>query len=224
MRSPLLLMGGFWLVTASSAMAGMTVITLTDVAKARLDALSFFLAAFFAISWLVKIVWNHLAKSLTMLPLLDYRRAIGLVFLSGLMFYVVLTMISGARELLTPGAWEKQGVGYRMREGAENLLSKDERRAAISELRDSIWAYAKTHDGAAPASPFAAGVDAETWRFPGGGMYCLMPGVVPGGGREVLVYEPSAAGGRRFVILGDGSIEDRDEGKLKRQIEDRIER
>ena len=217
-------MGGVWLVTASSAMAGMTVITLTDVAKARLDALSFFLAAFFAISWLVKIVWNHLAKTLTMLPRLDYRRALGLVFLSGLMFYVVLTMISGARELLTPGAWEKQGVGYRMREGAEISLSKDERRAAISKLRDSIWAYAKTHDGDAPASPFAAGVDAEPWRFPGGGMYCLMPGVKPGGGREVLVYEPSAAGGRRFVILSDGSIEDRDEGKLKRQIEDRLER
>ncbi|MCB1133733.1 MAG: hypothetical protein KDN05_21620, partial [Verrucomicrobiae bacterium] len=125
MRSPLKLMGGVWLVTASSAMAGMTVITLTDVAKARLDALSFFLAAFFAISWLVKIVWNHLAKTLTVLPRLDYRRALGLVFLSGLMFYVVLTMISGARELLTPGAWEKQGVGYRMREGAEISLSKD---------------------------------------------------------------------------------------------------
>lgn len=38
----------------------------------------------------------------------------GLVVLWGLLFIVVLAMISGARELMTPGAWEKQGATYRL--------------------------------------------------------------------------------------------------------------
>ena len=29
---------------------------------------------------------------------------------------IVLTMISGARELMTPGAWERNGVTYRLSE------------------------------------------------------------------------------------------------------------
>ena len=67
------------------------------------------------------------------------------------------------------------------------------------------------------------GVPTSLWRFPGGGIYCLTPGVKPGGGREILVYEPATAGGRRFVLLADGSIEDRAEGTLKYQLDDQLE-
>ncbi len=112
--------------------AGMTVITLTDIARIRLDALSFFIFAYLVICWLVKLLWNHLAKTFTSMPRLDYRRALGLLFLSGLLFYVVLTMISGARELLTPGAWEKQGVGYRLR-GNGKEVSKEQRRTSLHD-------------------------------------------------------------------------------------------
>ena len=219
MPRKLLLVPCLWLSIASQAQAGMTVITLTDVARARLDALSFFLVSYFLIAWAVKGLWNHLGKTFTVLPRLDYRRALGLVFLTGLMFYVVLTMISGARELLTPGAWEKQGMGYRNREGGVTELTKEERRAAMRELQDAIWAYAKAHDGQAPPGPLVDGIEPKLWKFAGGGLYCLMPGLRPGGGREVLVYEPSTAGGRRFVLLADGSIEDRAEGTLKRDLE-----
>lgn len=209
-----------WLAALGQAQAGMTVITLTDMARARLDALSFFLVAYFVIAGAVKLLWNHLGKSFTSLPRLDYRRALGLVFLTGLMFYVVLTMISGARELLTPGAWEKQGIGYRTREGGMAVLTKSERQAAMRELQAALWAYAKAHDGKAPPGALAEGIEPDLWRFPGGGLYCLMPGVRPGGGREVLVYEPSSAGGRRFVLLADGTIEDRAEGTLKRELDE----
>ena len=219
-RFPAGLVLSLWLAALGSAQAGMTVITLTDMARARLDALSFFLVAYFVIAWAVKLLWNHLGKSFTLLPRLDYRRALGLVFLTGLLFYVVLTMISGARELLTPGAWEKQGIGYRTREGGMAVLTKEERRSALRELQDALWAYAKTHDGKAPPGALTGDIEAELWRFPGGGLYCLMPEVRPGGGREVLVYEPSAAGGRRFVLLADGTIEDRAEGTLKRQLDE----
>jgi hypothetical protein len=207
-----------WLGTLSQASAGMTVITLTDIARARLDALSFFLFAFLVVSWAVKLLWNYLGKNFTILPKLDYRRALGLVVLSGLLFYVVLTMISGARELLTPGAWEKQGVGYRTREGGVATLTKEERRASMRALQDAIWSYAKQHDGNPPPGPLVEGIDPQLWRFRGGGLYCLMPDVRPGGGREILVYEPSAAGPRRFVLLADGTIEDRAEGTLKKDL------
>ncbi len=200
----------------------MTVITLTDMARARLDALSFFLFAYLLVAWGVKLLWNYLGKTFTALPRLDYRRALGLVFLSGLMFYVVLTMISGARELLTPGAWEKQGVGYRTREGGVAALTKDDRRTALRELQDALWAHAKANGGKAPPGPLAPGIDPELWRFKGGGLYCLMPEVKPGGGRQILVYEPAAAGSRRFVLLADGSIEDRAEGTLKKELEQQV--
>jgi hypothetical protein len=219
-----LLVPCLWLAIAGPAHAGMTVITLTDIARARLDALSFFLVSYFLIAWGVKGLWNHLAKTFTALPRLDYRRALGLVLLTGLMFYVVLTMISGARELLTPGAWEKQGMGYRSREGGPADLTKDQRRAALRDLQEAIWAYAQQHDGKAPPGPLVDGIEPKLWKFAGGGLYCLMPGLRPGGGREVLVYEPSTAGGRRFVMLADGTIEDRSEGTLKRELEARWKR
>lgn len=213
-----------WLATICQSSAGMTVVTLTDMARLRLDALSFFIFLYLVTSWVVKWLWNQLSESFTILPKLNYRRALALVFLSGLLFYVVLTMISGARELLTPGAWEKQGSGYRLREGGVAELGKEERREAMRKLQDAIWTYAKGHEGKAPASPLVTGMDSKVWRFPGGGFYCLMPDVTPGVGRQVLVYEPSTAGPRRFVLLADGSIEDRSEGTLKSQLDDQLKR
>jgi hypothetical protein len=38
------------------------------------------------------------------------------VTLWGLLFLLILTMISGARELMTPGAWEKHGSTYRLKD------------------------------------------------------------------------------------------------------------
>ncbi len=213
-----------WLLASGKAFAGMTVVTLTDVAAARIDALSFFLVTYLLISWAVKGIWNQLAKSFESLPILKYRQALGVVFVTGLLFYVVLTMISGARELLTPGAWEKQGTGYRLRDGEQAALTKEERRKALSELKEAIWAYAKTSGGKAPSGPFGGEVAVELWNFGDGGFYALVPGVKPGGGREVMVYEPSTAGGRRFVLLADGSIEDRAEGDLKVELDRKIER
>lgn len=213
-----------WLGAAGHAFAGMTVITLTDIARARIDALSFFLFTYLVIAWVVKLIWNQLAKSFPALPRLRYLEALGVVFMTGLMFYVVLTMISGARELLTPGAWEKQGSGYRLREGGPTQFGKEERRQALRKIQEAIWDYAKAHGGNAPASPLVEGIDPALWIFQDGGLYCLMPGVRPAIGRDILVYEPSAAGGRRFVLLADGSIEDRSEGTLKGQLDDQLKR
>ena len=51
----------------------------------------------------------------TRLPRLTYGKSIAIVALWGLLFILVLTMISGARELMTPGAWEQHGATFRLK-------------------------------------------------------------------------------------------------------------
>ena len=79
-----------WLVCSVQAHAGMTTVTLTDIASARIDALSFFLFTYLLISWVVKLIWNHLAKSFSSLPRLKYREALGVVVVWGGFFFVVV--------------------------------------------------------------------------------------------------------------------------------------
>lgn len=88
---------------------------LTDMAQLRVQAISFFLVLFLGSAKLIQLLWNGLRNSFPRLPRLNYGRAVGLTTLWGLLFIVVLTMISGARELMTPGAWEKQGATYKIK-------------------------------------------------------------------------------------------------------------
>jgi hypothetical protein len=81
-----------------------------------LQGFSFFVVSLLLSAWAVKGLWHVLRKDLTWLPTLSYRRALSLVILWGLLFVVVLTMISGARELMTPGAWQKNGWTYELAE------------------------------------------------------------------------------------------------------------
>jgi len=98
--------------TAGVAEAGMPSVqyTITEAAKMRLETMSFFLAGFFLAAYFIMLLWNYLAKDFIILPRLSYGKALALVTLWGLLFILVLTMISGARELMTPGAWEKNGI------------------------------------------------------------------------------------------------------------------
>ena len=63
-----------------------------------------------------------------------YPNALALMLVSGLLMYVVLTMISGARELMTPGAWQKQGIGYQLRDEPGGT-PKAERLRAMETLK-----------------------------------------------------------------------------------------
>ena len=100
---------------AFSARAGMPYPPeLTDIARLRVEAISFFVFILLTGAGLVRLLWNMMRGSFPRLPRLSYPKAIGLVVLWGLLFIVVLVMISGARELMTPGAWEKQGATYRL--------------------------------------------------------------------------------------------------------------
>jgi hypothetical protein len=102
------------LTFAGHAWAGMPSVDITDAARMRLDTLSFFLVAYLLIALILMWLWNSLRPSFPSLPRLNYWRALGLLTIWALFFVVVLTMISGARELLTPGAWERNGATYQL--------------------------------------------------------------------------------------------------------------
>ena len=113
-------------------------IDLTDAARVRLDAVSFFLAAFFLCAALGWGCWNLLRKDFPKLPPLTYGRAVAATALWGLAFGLILTMISGARELMTPGAWERAGWTYELTDPAAAADSPDaarsRRRAGLAAL------------------------------------------------------------------------------------------
>jgi len=100
----------------AAALAGMPIPVLTDWAAARVETLSFFVVLFLILTVVTWRLWNYLAREFTLLPRLTFRRALAAVLLVSMMLAVVLTMIAGARELLTPGAWQRQGHTYHLSE------------------------------------------------------------------------------------------------------------
>jgi hypothetical protein len=94
------------------------VLQLNEPALARFQTISFFLLIFVLCATAVMLLWNYVQRDFPALPRLTFGRAAVGVFLWGLMFIIVLTMISGARELMTPGAWEKQGFTYKLTDPA----------------------------------------------------------------------------------------------------------
>jgi hypothetical protein len=101
---------------ASPARAGMPSLHLTDIARLRVENISFFLVVLLLSALCVQLIWNWLRADFPRLPRLTYPKALAIIGLWGLLFVLVLTMIAGARELMTPGAWEKHGTTYRLKQ------------------------------------------------------------------------------------------------------------
>lgn len=198
-------------LAAGATFAGMPSVSLTDVAHMRLQTLSFFLMGLLLSAWFVKLLWNYLRRDFTSLPRLTYGKSLGVVVLWGLLFVLVLAIISGARELLTPGAWEKQGATYRLStEPARPRESEldQERQRKLEALRAALWEYAQAHDGRFPGSDAVGEIPADLWQVVGPPRlrYHYVPGGVTDRGSRLLAYEPGIYGGRRLVLLTDGSI------------------
>lgn len=201
--------------------AGMTSYGVDSVAGFRLQALSFFLILLLVLSWGLKRLWNGLRAAFPSWPVLTFRWAFGLLLLFGLLIHVVLTMIAGARELMTPAAWEKEGPRYRLRVTPVNeSVPRSLRLTEIEEIKERIWQYALAHQGDVPDGPFSGEIPWKEWRAPTGGVYCYVPRKNIGGGRDLLLYEPTEAGSKRFVLLSDGSIEEWSESKIYEALED----
>jgi hypothetical protein len=102
------------------------VLRLNGTALERLQVISFFLLAFMLCAVAVMLLWNYVRRDFPSLPRATLGRSAAVVFLWGLLFVIVLTMISGARELMTPGAWEKQGFTYKLTTASANDISVDD--------------------------------------------------------------------------------------------------
>src|SRR5262249_12278141 len=140
------------------------------------------------------------------LPHLSYGRSLSLVILWGLSFVVVLTMISGARELMTPGAWKKQGWTYTLTDTSRENES-DRRRHALEHLRNALLLYAATHEGRFPSESDTA-IDARLWEIPDWGnlRFLYISGLSAGETGRLLAFEPELDGDERNVLLTNGLL------------------
>jgi len=203
------------LVAAAPAHAGMPMVVLEDLARMRIQTISFFLVMFLLAALGVRAIWNRLGNEFPTLPRMSYRGALGLLTVWGLLFAVVLTMISGARELLTPGAWEKVGATYRVRSAAERsdgaiartVPDVEVRKQNLATLREALLAYASANGGRLPPDAYAPGVPEKAWCLAYSRVrYIYVPGRRPDEGAVPLAYEPGVYGKERLVLLADGSI------------------
>ncbi|MBX3442424.1 MAG: hypothetical protein KF774_08450 [Planctomyces sp.] len=216
------------LLSPAAAWAGMPSIELSDVAKLRLDTLSFFLLGVIISAVCLRGLWNALRRDIPALPRLSFRGALSATVLIGLVLLVVLTMISGARELLTPGAWNKQGLTFALTGDAAGDMDRaaqarlqDERRAALEQLRSLLWAHAASHAGAFPESTESAEFAGEFWTQPGvtSATYLYRRGHrIERTGRP-LVIEHDVYDDEQLALLTDGRI-----GVLSRLMSDRAAR
>ena len=189
---------------------------LTPWIDARLQTLSFFIAAVLLCAWIVQGLWALLRRDWPKLPRLRYRGALAGTLLWGLVSVIVLTMISGARELMTPGAWKQHGWTYRLvddekkpvraQENGEGSAVLKQRREAMQSLWTHLSAYADDHSGKFPDN-----VDADdvVWIVPTHPKlrYVLVPGKTRANAAyDLLAAEPRFHDRELMVLFTNGSI------------------
>ncbi len=201
--------------------AGMPTVTLTlsDIFRMRLQTVSFFFLIILISAWVIRIFWNSLQKEFPRLLPLSYKAALLGTILWGLLFLFVLTMISGARELMTPGAWKQVGRTYQLRDDETKTAQEkkeadqkilEERRQAIRDLRTVLWAEATTRGGKFPNDLDSGNFSSKFWKQSGGLQvkYKYLAGKEISKKQTPLVIEQAIYGDeRQFVLFTDGSIE-----------------
>ncbi|MBA3847770.1 MAG: hypothetical protein H0X45_14160 [Planctomycetes bacterium] len=194
------------LMTAPSLHAGMPSVRLDDLAKARFETISFFLLMLLLCAALVRWLWNALTKDLPKLPRLTYGRALAMTVLWGLAGMVVLTMISGARELMTPGAWERRGATYALTGSVDP--AQQARKQRLEAWRDELWRWSEQHGGVFPPHDSAEGLDsaAGVSTHPSRSRFVYVPGVARDSA-AILSYEPGVYGRDRWTLFADGQVE-----------------
>lgn len=183
---------------------------LSDSARIGLQTISLFAVSFIVCGLVFQGLWNHLQRGFPYLPRLTIGRAMVLVLLWGALFIVVLTMISGARELMTPGAWVKQGFTYKLDENERYppLSAEQKRRRHFEGLRAALWQFAATHQGMFPRQDEMTAIAGDLWEIPGAGglRYQLIAGLSAGPEASLLAYEPDLGNRVRLVLKTNGDI------------------
>lgn len=200
--------------TSQIVQAGMPSVSLTEIASLRLQSISFFLWVLLVSAWVFKKLWNLLARDFPKMPILSYKGALAGTVLWGLMFLFVLTMISGARELLTPGAWEKSGRTYQLvdSEPEESQIPEvmlKARQEKLRELRSALFMHVATHQGKFPMKTDDAVFADEFWLQPGGLQvkYGYITGEKKTDPAQPLAFEQAVYDdGQQLVLFTDGAI------------------
>lgn len=194
------------LAAPATARAGMPSIHLTDIAQMRIEVISFFLVALLASARVLQVLWNWLSGDFKSLPQLTYRMALVLSVAWGAAFMLVLVMISGARELMTPGAWKKQGLTYTLdgpwKAGREARILK------LEGLKSALWEHAEKHGGKLPASEADGSIAAARWTlFDSEARYIYIPGATARGDRaRIVAVEPAGPPPPRLALFADGRV------------------
>lgn len=215
-----------WLLLSTAAQAGMPHITLTDFGRARFSSISFFLLLLLICTAAVQRLWNGLGRDFPLLPRLSFRGALAGVVLWGLMFIVVLTMISGARELMTPGAWVRTGFTSQLAlpttssvqnqvaaEVTRQLQLRNNRQGHLQRLGLELQRWRDQHGGQYPTAEQFAALPQELRRVP-----CDLPveyvyrppenfGSDVDSGRTPLIIEPAIFGdAQQFALYRSGIV------------------
>jgi len=210
MRNPVLVFSVFFtpFLFPVSAFAGMPFFSLTDVARFRVSTISLFLIIYLLTSFGIYKIWNLLGKDFSRLPKISFKRALTLVFIWGMAFHLVLVMISGTRELMTPGSWEKTGTVYKL--SADSMPHMMEaRRLKLENLKKILWQYAETHKGNFPGNQKDASIPMTSWLDASGQFTYIYNSELSFDSSTILplAYEPDGYGEERFVLLTNGQVE-----------------
>lgn len=208
--------GGLLLAGAQPVLAGMTVYDLNDVVRLRLQDISFFAFLLLLATLGVRWLWNYLAKDFSRLPRLSFVRALSLTALLSILMLLILVMISGARELLTPGAWYRQGSHYRPNEAGNSEL----RQQSLESLRAALMEYAHAHEGHFPPHDYITEIPSRLWQAPdsAGTRYLYFGGQSLSQSNALLACEPLNFGDDRLVLLAGGRIQSMKTAEIHRLL------
>jgi len=189
---------------AREARAGMTVYDLNDIVRLRLEEVSFFAALLLVCGLGIRLLWNYVARDFPNWPRLTYPKALCLTALLSLLMLLVLSMISGARELLTPGAWRRQGSEYRLNDAASEPM----RRQSLEALRAALNTYAQSDGGLFPSHDVVSEIPEKIWQAPDtvGTHYVYIGGLTTRATTNLLACEPVNFGDQRFALFVSGEI------------------
>lgn len=193
-------------------LAGMPspVLVFTELGKRRAEELSFFVFTFLVCGFLVKLLWNYVVAGVAWAPQLTYAKALGALSLWGLVMVVVLSLVSGARELMTPAAWEPNGATHRLakqKDESPATSQQSERKTRIEKVRFALWDFAAKHQGELPTIEQWNELPAETRACEPSEtiLYRYEPGATIGSETKVIVFEPRWYDDQ-YLLYGDGSI------------------
>ncbi|PQO44076.1 hypothetical protein [Blastopirellula marina] len=147
-------------------LGGMPAVRLSGEASTRMQGISFFVMGIVIATLAVWWSWNWLRRDFAVLPKLSLLGAAGLTVLWGMLFIIVLTMISGARELMTPKAWRPDGLTYALNEEPEEVVRDElDYENEIKLVAATLKHYQRTRGGEPPENIFYLSEAAEELGF-----------------------------------------------------------